>query len=87
MVGDFTTVKMPKWIKRRLHSFKARMIARKKRRVTDAEAVLEAVREANRNERKQEKIAGPTVWELEGFIKGGKPFNSVKELDRVVYGV
>lgn len=85
--AEITTIKLTKKVKRRLHGFKARLIARKHRRISDNEAVLEAVRRAEKSERPVVEREFPPLSELVGFIKGGKPFNAAKEGDKIVYGV
>ncbi len=82
-----TTIKLTKKVKRRLHVFKERLISSKRRRITDNEAVLEAVRRAEKSERPIAEREFPLLSELVGFIKGGKPFSSAKETDKIVYEV
>ena len=82
----FTTIKVPKRLKRMLHGFKARLMARKRRRISDAEAIAVALRQAEKGDRPVLKHGRLTARQLAGFIKGGKPFNAAKELDDVVYG-
>lgn len=86
--SEYSTIKVPKSLKRRLHAFKAGLMAKWKTHVSDAEAIAQAMfdskKAASRFELNQNT---PSVWDMAGSIKGGKKFNAVKEIDKVVYGV
>lgn len=77
-------MKVPFAVKRLLHAYKGRLISTRKTRVSDADAILELLRHTDSGN--STTAASKSVFELAGFIKGGKPYDSVKEIDKVVYG-
>lgn len=81
---EASTVRVPKKLKVLLHSFRLRLSRERKRRVTDAEAIEEALVLAKKNAVVNNEAK--TAWQLAGFIKGGEKFNAAKETDSIIYG-
>ena len=65
-------------------ALKGRLVRERKMKLSDDAALFEIVRRIEFGE------AGGRAAQIEdmiGSLKGGKPFNSVKEIDKVVYGL
>ena len=85
MKGEFTSMKLRRVTMRWFSSHKGRIMAERKHRMSDDEALFEIL---GRLERTEKSFAGAArVEDLFCFIKAGKPYNSAKEIDKVVYGL
>ncbi len=86
--AEYTSIKVTKVLKRQLHAFKAGIMAREKRQVSDGDAIAQALLDSKRFAARLELTQdSPSVWDLAGSITGGKKFNAVTEIEKVVYGV
>lgn len=86
MDSSFTTIKITRSLKRRLHSYKSNLMRARKQRVSDAEAI-DSLLESATKATSPSSSSHPRVWAFAGFIKGGAPFRADEEIDRLVYGV